>query len=508
MSDVSRQVCLSLISVAAIFGCSEAIQTDSCRDLCLPTQMCMSGLCLDPCLENGICADVRQTCHEGYCYDSGDIACTPSTRRCNDDGTGVLICGETGYFTDEEWCAVGQVCEGGFCISQACEDGKKRCNGSDIEQCRNGSFITFTQCEPPYICNRTSYTCEEPAPLCTENQKRCMSGDVEICTDGEWVGYRNCPQLSPCQEATLDCKETVCVDGNKECTDSGYRICENGEWQQRPCPQNTQCVNGVCSATTVKPTECTNGTVRCYSYDGQESVQTCQGGEYRDTEVCESTQVCNATTKRCEGSVTSKCESGESVCEDTTYKVCQNGAWTATDCATSGQLCDTSKDGCYEAESTVVSHVQNFEKMDYSQGYGNTFEISDEKDGNITISVTGRTDGFGVLIEGQRTVVLTNNSKYDNQVVVSGIRNGIKNVSFQYLPHDDNIKYVLILGEDTDSNTNREEVVFKKLSSNEAATYTSSLKVSGKTTLTIRPNEQSDSNKGRLRIDTLRWEDN
>lgn len=376
-----------VIALASIAGCSSA--TDSCDGMCSANAICVEGECVPRCSEEVPCAGKDEVCRNGLCVDGRPdttvpVGCEAALYRCSEDLFKVLVCTRGGVFVEYETCLGGKTCEDGVCVQAACQNGTFRCHESNVEECRNHSYVIYTQCDDSQVCDPSSFECVEPRE-CEEASRRCLDGNVQICTSGRWVGYRTCPEGMGCDSSTLLCAPAaVCLTDARRCNGDAYERCVNGQWKLESCPGLTVCEgNGEC----VVPAECVSGATRCVSNEGGDSVQTCVSGSYQLTARCTDGQTCETdasgrasckagscvTAYRCDNNVLYECKEGSyikkqecgirqtcSVVSGACDENCGNGILESgeecdTDVMPSGTSCGTIVGAGYEGDLTCTS---------------------------------------------------------------------------------------------------------------------------------------------------------
>jgi hypothetical protein len=267
----------------------------ACYDLpsCADGELCPEGLvCLE---EEGVCVECIEDsdCAVGECIENECLL--PCGAGCPDG----LVCDElSGYCVEclsdgdcllEEWCFTIQ----SECVDDQCVPGALGCVGNKTAVCAdNGSGWTGLEacpkdyvcvdgaCQDLQICEPGLISCkdEHTIHICSEDGTKlkeepcpeglwCKGGKcVEECVpdcDGKECGPSNCPGYScgECPEGTHcdggQCLPGFCVEGEKACMGNTVVYCLGPEvgWSEgKPCPPNTQCIDGECIGT--EPTEC------------------------------------------------------------------------------------------------------------------------------------------------------------------------------------------------------------------------------------------------------------
>ncbi len=100
-------------------------------------------------------------------------------------------------------------------------------------------------------------------PQCPENQQRCNGTSVELCTSGTWLTVDSC---EVCQNGACVVQPQDCTAGQRQCNGSSVETCSGGAWVlSQSCPSG--CSNGVCNNTSTGSADC-NGVLDCAEADG------------------------------------------------------------------------------------------------------------------------------------------------------------------------------------------------------------------------------------------------
>lgn len=137
------------------------------------------------------------------------MPCRPGWQRCN--GPQIEVCREnqSGYDAVGEPCASAALCvegaaEQASCLAPSCMPGTYACEGAELTRCSDdaNSFVTVSQCATPALCSATEERCL--APVCSVGQQRCTGNVLERCNAARdaYVAVQTCASASAC-DATL-----------------------------------------------------------------------------------------------------------------------------------------------------------------------------------------------------------------------------------------------------------------------------------------------------------------
>ncbi len=327
---------------------------------------------------------VHADCKNGYCAPDGKCRIPTCKDKWHNQGEGDVDCGKV-CKEDGQLCKKGQkcgtdddckegACEGGICIGNPCEDGKKQPYESDVD-CGGG--------KAPWLC----YPCQK-GQKCIDNKhcksNQCVAGVCiyEPCTDkiqspGEadvdcggtcstkCAFDQKCSKGSDCQTGFCDgfhCVKSACdnkvQDAGESDTDCGGP-CATKCADAKACKTGGDCKSGICNAKThaCAATTCEDGA----KSSGETDIDC--GGSCATK--CAEKQGCKAggdcASKVCNGAV---CVAG--TCQDKQM----NGSETAVDCGgacatkcSTGAACKVSGDCtssiCSKAGVCVLNHCDD-----------------------------------------------------------------------------------------------------------------------------------------------------
>ncbi len=290
--------------------------------------------------------NASSSCAGGSCKLLG---CNPGALDCDgnaQNGCEPLPCADGSHCTQGSDCA-SHICQGGFCVSPACNDHAKNGSESDVDcggscpPCGNGALCGSGAdcqgqvcmggaCQAPTCADgvkngsETATDCGGSCPPCGGGQPCvsgadcasgvCVAGSCQgsSCADGLKNGSETgvdcggscapCPSGDGCGSGA-DCASLVCV-GNvcqmASCADG----VKNGSESDvdcggtcPPCSSNgtcgtgTDCASGVCQGGHCQPASCTDGVK-----NGDETAVDCGGS-------CAVPEVCNGVDDDCNGTV-------------------------------------------------------------------------------------------------------------------------------------------------------------------------------------------------------------
>ena len=317
-----------------------------------------------------------QVCIEGACAEAcPDQACsTAGARKCSQEGTGVLTCGDSDGDGCLDWGAPEQcdgdlICAQGFCQISCTDEcstaGARKCDGDAVVTCQDHDTDGCLEWGGPQACEDLvcsgGFCVSECTDECTvAGAKKCDGNAATSCADANGDGCLEWGTVLACNPGTT-CSggfcATTCTDecdtvGAKKCELNGVEICGNYdadgclEWgSPTPCEAGLTCSKGSCETgcadgCAVSGTkQCQGGGVAAcgdYNADGcleWGTVSPCEGGQSCSGGFC--TETC---TDECTVSGAKKC-SGDAViaCGDHDADDCLE--WGAPAACGSGLVC-------------------------------------------------------------------------------------------------------------------------------------------------------------------------
>jgi hypothetical protein len=146
-------------------------------------------------------------------------ACRPGRQRCN--GPQIEVCRDdrAGYDVVGEPCASAALCVEGAgdvatCSAPACTPGAFACEAALLTRCSDDAnrFITVDECETPELCLAAEQRCIDP--LCGVGQQRCTGAVLERCNAARdnYVPVQTCASPAACDATQPQCLSTPPVD--------------------------------------------------------------------------------------------------------------------------------------------------------------------------------------------------------------------------------------------------------------------------------------------------------
>jgi hypothetical protein len=217
---------------------------------------------VETCATEALCDVAAKRCDKPVCA-PGESRCAPTgqLQRCNPE--------RDGYSTQSDCAVLANLAPGvdasaacdpsaaGRCLAVAsCENGALRCNGAELERCRDNAFHPFARCSTPAQCDAVNGGCI--APVCEPGEYRCVTpgapptpvedtgqrrgATLEVCNDAgtAFQTVRACAPLELCDDAHGQCdicdaaRPLACSGTALEvCTADGqertlYKVCAQG----------------------------------------------------------------------------------------------------------------------------------------------------------------------------------------------------------------------------------------------------------------------------------------
>lgn len=213
--------------------------TSGCRVRCRPGTPRCDGNLLEQCNAAGDAWDLTDQCasHE-LCNVKQKLclmpACAARQHRCSETGE-LLICkADLTGFEHKEQCLTPAFCsavagrEG--CDGMACRAGRQRCNGPQIEQCRqdrSGFDKVGQPCASALLCvEGESELARCDPPTCEAGKFSCDGANLMRCADeaNQVILIRQCTSAALCQADQQRCAEP-CAVGEQRCTGSALERC-------------------------------------------------------------------------------------------------------------------------------------------------------------------------------------------------------------------------------------------------------------------------------------------
>ena len=323
---------------------------ETTKDCALSNQVCRIDLGV------AACADFDN----GDGGDEGDDECLAGSTKC--DGQDVKVC-QDGKYVVRETCGESDVCregvDGAACerdgdVPQACTEGATMCAGTTILVCRDGEYVTDSECEGATpLCNDdvegAAICVAAPVvePECEAGASECDGDTVRRCSDaGFWETAADCTQnedgntMCNVVDGAAVCTASCEVGASKcagnlvmECDASGVYV--EAETQCGALQRCAMDENHV--ATCVDVYECTDGEVKC---EGTSRLTCNAQGKFDRFDCLDMGEDYQCVTGESGAEcVLVECEDGETKCNTTLYlQKCVGGVWSdvATKCADEG----------------------------------------------------------------------------------------------------------------------------------------------------------------------------
>ncbi len=332
-------------------SCDPGYGTSGAQAFCA-NQLCKSGqlFCADnqakQCSKDGLTAEVKDNCNlnaasgapricdKGACI---DLKCKPGALACL-TWASVGKCKQDGQGWHKVSCGDNAVCQGGKCITQACNPAKTFCQGTVVKKCNSfGTGAAFVS-----DCAQSGQKCFKGScskVICTQGHSKC-SADAKLLMTCGTGGYefvaKNCGLGFTCLAktgTTAQCVKKICEPTKKFCDGKQPKQCNGYGTAASILPGCTGAT--FCHAGTCKKKVCTPGEFKCKN---AQTLQQCNTlGVAWDVVGCGGGQVCGA--KQCKKKT---CDPGKALCVGTVAKGCDSTGlkWAfVKDCAKSQQSC-------------------------------------------------------------------------------------------------------------------------------------------------------------------------
>lgn len=160
----------------------------------------------EQCLSPAFCSAVsgRSQCDGAACRAGRQRCNGPQIEVCRDDRGGYDLVGEP--------CASAALCVEGAgdiasCNAPACTPGTFDCDGVKLNRCSDdaNSFITVDECATPELCLAAEQRCIEP--LCSIGQQRCTGAVLERCNAARdnFAPVQTCASPAACDDTQPEC---------------------------------------------------------------------------------------------------------------------------------------------------------------------------------------------------------------------------------------------------------------------------------------------------------------
>ncbi len=307
------------------------------------------------CLSPVLCQDDPGRCVEPECR-AGEWRCTgavPETCKGTLDGFDALgACVNAAHCSlDDTKCAEeGKAAP--CCLDVPCEAGELRCNGSEMQRCRDDQtdLDVVASCETLELCDasrpdcgptQTECVCAEP--VCDAGETRCVGLGLERCNPGRtgWEPVQDCVTEELCELGRalvpLACAPAACIPGEHNCDGETLELCNAGQSDFDPL---TVCVGGpgFCNEVLGICSQCEVGDTRCDLAQIQVCRQDRSGFDPVAGRVCETPQLCAIDGSGAAFCAEPACDVDEFDCDGAQLERCNAGR---TDFEPFGQPCNS-----------------------------------------------------------------------------------------------------------------------------------------------------------------------
>ncbi len=229
------------------------------------------------CINAAHCDPVAGTCRDPGC-DSGERRCNGrQIETCREDRTDFERAGDAP-------CATAALCINGgnnnvFCQPPACFPGQFRCQGAQLQTCNGGQtgFVNVGgPCETPELCDAPAQRCNQP--VCRAGFHNCLGNILRRCLPGRHASENiaDCSLAGGCNPETGQCGDP-CIVGQPRCRDGVVQRCDNEfqGWRNVAfCASQELCEQGVASGGNCANPACLPNQLRCQG----NRLERCNGG--------------------------------------------------------------------------------------------------------------------------------------------------------------------------------------------------------------------------------------
>jgi hypothetical protein len=183
---------------------------------------------IEQCPTPGLCDAETGACQlpvcrplQYQCSENGEL------RRCNADQTGFELdrqCASRAFCSDER----GRE----RCESVACNPGDRRCNGAQLEECRDDQmgFDPLMACINSALCVQEGPGQARCAtPLCESGQNSCNGRELRLCSieRNAWSVVNRCQSAPLCNLDMRRCDPIACLAGQQRCVNGVLQRCND-----------------------------------------------------------------------------------------------------------------------------------------------------------------------------------------------------------------------------------------------------------------------------------------
>lgn len=231
-------------------------------------------LLVDQCASAALCDAVGVQC--------GAPPCGPSEYRCTAEGALQVCRADRTGFELVEQCTSAAYCSAvpgrEICDDTPCRSGRQRCNGPQIEQCRedrSGYDVVGEPCASAALCvegQATTARCDPPT--CAPGGFICDGARLSRCSDdaNRYILINDCGNPDLCSAAEQRCTEFACTPGQQRCTGNVLELCnpaQSGYDPKQVCASALLCDATATACLTATPT------------DGMPDPSVLDGDDYR-----------------------------------------------------------------------------------------------------------------------------------------------------------------------------------------------------------------------------------
>lgn len=238
-------------------------------------------------------------------------------------------------------------------LGSACDPEEYRCVGAELEVCAadRGSFVPFRTCDGPDACSVTSAACRP----CTPGELECRGQTLVQCApDLTWTTSMECAGDARCRiaDGVASC-ESACAEGDLSCEGARLLQCNrHGEYEESELCATPE----LCTAALSQTLSAETPRARCAAPVCEPGQHSCDGAVLRrcsfardgwDTiATCPSAELCNPAAGDC-----SACTPGEIACAGAEVIRCSDaGTFTTIRTCTSTHACNVGGEACRNVE--------------------------------------------------------------------------------------------------------------------------------------------------------------
>jgi hypothetical protein len=215
---------------------------------------------VDQCASAALCDAVSARCNLP--------PCATSEYRCTADGALQVCRADRTDFELVEQCTSAAFCSAvpgrEICDVTPCRAGRQRCNGPQIEQCRDdrsGYDIVGEPCASAALCVEGQATTARCDPAtCAPGTFICDGARLSRCSDdaNRYIVINDCGSADLCSAVEQRCTDFACAAGAQRCTGNVLERCNvarSGYDPVQVCASAPQCDPTASTCLTVAPTD-------------------------------------------------------------------------------------------------------------------------------------------------------------------------------------------------------------------------------------------------------------